>query len=120
MDILSLFSEKGGVGKTTATVGLARALASRGLNIGVVDLDPRSTATIWLGVEVRRGEHVGAILELTTLPARPRISPTPHRGIRTSPSFPVTATSLPSREHLRNTTTCACATRSPAGTATSC
>jgi len=62
MDILSLFSEKGGVGKTTATVGLARALASRGLNVGVVDLDPRSTATIWLGVEVRRGEHVGAIL----------------------------------------------------------
>ncbi|MDT0264132.1 ParA family protein [Jatrophihabitans lederbergiae] len=120
MDILSLFSEKGGVGKTTATVRLARALASRGLNIGVVDLDPRSTATICLGVEVRRGEHVGAILGTDDVAgaAQDLAHSTPWHP--TSPSFPVTATSLPSREHLRNTTTCACATRSPAGTATSC
>lgn len=57
-----MLSEKGGVGKTTVTVGLARELAGRGVKVGVVDLDPRATATTWLGVEVRAGEHIGAIL----------------------------------------------------------
>lgn len=61
-DVMTIASEKGGVGKTFATLGLSRELASRGLKVGVIDLDPRATATVWLGVDVPEGEHIGAIL----------------------------------------------------------
>ncbi|MGC5168707.1 ParA family protein [Luteimicrobium sp. DT211] len=62
MDTTTVASEKGGIGKTTVTVGIARELAGRGVKVGVVDLDPRATVTTWLDVEVPPGEHVGAIL----------------------------------------------------------
>jgi len=64
METMTVASEKGGVGKTTVTLGLAAELARRGVRVGVVDLDPRATATTWLGVEVPEGEHIGAILGL--------------------------------------------------------
>ena len=62
MQTMTVASEKGGVGKTTITLGLAAELARRGVRVGVIDLDPRATATTWLSVEVPPGEHVGAIL----------------------------------------------------------
>ncbi len=62
MDTVTLASEKGGVGKTTLTVGFAAELARRGVRVGVVDMDPRATATTWLDIEAPPGEHVGAIL----------------------------------------------------------
>lgn len=63
MDATAVTSEKGGAGKTTVVVGLAASLAHDfGLRVGVVDLDPRSTATAWLGVEPPPGRHVGVIL----------------------------------------------------------
>lgn len=62
MQTLTTASEKGGVGKTTVTLGLAAELGRRGVRVGVVDLDPRATATTWLGVDVPEGEHIGAIL----------------------------------------------------------
>ena len=47
--VLALYSEKGGVGKTGATTGLAAVAASNGLKVLVIDLDPRATATEELG-----------------------------------------------------------------------
>lgn len=64
MQTLTVASEKGGVGKTTVTLGLAAELARRGVRVGIIDLDPRSTATTWLGVEAPPGEHIGAIMGL--------------------------------------------------------
>ena len=61
-DIVVIASEKGGIGKTTSTVGFAAALAERGVRVGVVDLDPRATASTWLDVDAPPGEHVGAII----------------------------------------------------------
>ncbi|WP_410980996.1 ParA family protein, partial [Bacillus subtilis] len=40
--VLSVSSLKGGVGKTTVTLGLASAAFARGIRTLVVDLDPQS------------------------------------------------------------------------------
>lgn len=62
VDCNTIASEKGGVGKTACAIGIAAELASRGLRIGLIDLDPRATTTTWTQVEPGPGEHVGAIL----------------------------------------------------------
>jgi ATPases involved in chromosome partitioning len=48
MYTLPLVSRKGGVGKTTLSVGLATFLAHRGRDILLVDLDSQMNATSWL------------------------------------------------------------------------
>ena len=43
-------NQKGGVGKTSVTLGLASSAARRGLETLIVDLDPQGNATTGLGV----------------------------------------------------------------------
>lgn len=51
MRVLATLSIKGGVGKTSCTVGIARALKRRGLKVGILDLDYRSPEVpLFLGV----------------------------------------------------------------------
>jgi chromosome partitioning protein len=47
--ITALLNQKGGVGKTTVTLGLASAAASAGHRVLVVDLDPQGSSTWVLG-----------------------------------------------------------------------
>lgn len=45
--IISVFAQKGGVGKTMTTMQLAGTLGSLGLKVFVADLDPQNTAALW-------------------------------------------------------------------------
>lgn len=51
MPTLAVLSMKGGVGKTTTSLGLASAAWNRGLRVLVIDLDPQGNATMSLQVE---------------------------------------------------------------------
>ncbi|MCH7788278.1 MAG: ParA family protein [Acidobacteria bacterium] len=50
MPTLALINQKGGVGKTTVTLGLASIAQSRGNACCVIDIDPQANATSGLGV----------------------------------------------------------------------
>lgn len=49
--VITVASEKGGVGKTTLSVNLGASLSARGLEVLVVDLDPQGNTTQHLGVD---------------------------------------------------------------------
>ncbi|MCU1358817.1 MAG: putative Soj/ParA-related protein [Ilumatobacteraceae bacterium] len=50
---VALLNQKGGVGKTTVTLGLVSAAARAGHRVLVVDLDPQASATWVLGIDPR-------------------------------------------------------------------
>jgi chromosome partitioning protein len=49
---IAIGNQKGGIGKTSITLGLADALSYRGKSVLVVDLDPQAHATYFMGVPV--------------------------------------------------------------------
>lgn len=61
--VIAVYSESGGVTKSTSAVSLAMEAAIAGLNVVLIDLDPRGASTKWLNVQPSGpGLHVGAIL----------------------------------------------------------
>lgn len=63
MQIISISSLKGGVGKTSVTLGLASAARAAGIPTLVVDMDPHGDATTGLGVSQESGvEDLGTLL----------------------------------------------------------
>lgn len=51
MKTISVFNQKGGVGKTTTVVNLAVALSYLDKNVLVIDMDPQANATTGLGID---------------------------------------------------------------------
>jgi cellulose biosynthesis protein BcsQ len=63
VQVLSVSSLKGGVGKTTVALGLASAALNKGLNTLLVDLDPQCDATSGLGAVSDFGTSVAEVLQ---------------------------------------------------------
>lgn len=53
--IITVASQKGGVGKTTTAINLAHGLALRGKAVVIVDLDPQGQVAVSLGVDRESG-----------------------------------------------------------------
>ena len=60
--VLSVSSLKGGVGKTTVTLGLASAAFARGLRTLVVDLDPQSDVSTGMDIDVAGHLNIADVL----------------------------------------------------------
>ncbi len=63
-EVLTSYSETGGVGKTTTAVSIAATAAIHDdKRVVLIDLDPRAAASKWFNVEPKEpGLHIGAIL----------------------------------------------------------
>jgi cellulose biosynthesis protein BcsQ len=60
MKLISVFNNKGGVGKTTLTYHIAHALAEMGQKVLILDLDPQCNLTIY-GVDSEKlHDYLGA------------------------------------------------------------
>jgi chromosome partitioning protein len=60
--VLSVSSLKGGVGKTTVTLGLASAAFSKQLRTLVVDLDPQSDVSTGMDINIAGHLNVADVL----------------------------------------------------------
>ncbi len=95
--VVAILNQKGGVGKTTVTLGLASAAAQAGHRILVVDLDPQGSSTWVLGldpalVEASAAEVMGRLPaskamvpsawggEVWLIPSSPRLMAKDHGG----------------------------------------
>jgi chromosome partitioning protein len=100
------YGEKGGVGKTNLTTGLAAAAADRGMRVVVIDGDPRATATDELGVQL--GEDTLTLNDLLYLPEDADTMPTdPAEAVwdvlqPAGPAWPSTVRVIPAERKLAN------------------
>lgn len=60
--VITIFNQKGGVGKTTTVVNLSAALANSKKKVLVIDLDPQANATSGLGVDKEQEHNVYDLL----------------------------------------------------------
>ena len=84
--IVALLNQKGGVGKTTVTLGLASAAAQAGHRVLVVDLDPQASSTWMLGIDPETIEVSTAEVLAKTSPASAIFESTWHELIHVMPA----------------------------------
>ena len=79
--VIAVLNNKGGVGKTTASVNLGAALASPKRRVLLVDLDSQSSASLWCGVNRAHLLPSAADCLLHNYPVAKAIRATPTRGL---------------------------------------
>lgn len=51
-EIIALFNQSGGVGKTTLAMNLGYQLSAKGQRVLLIDFDPQSSLTIFMGIDI--------------------------------------------------------------------
>ncbi|SHH99028.1 ParA family protein [Clostridium grantii] len=64
MKVISVFNQKGGVGKTTTCINLCSYLAMKGKKILAIDIDPQGNTTSGMGID--KNKLSGSIYEVLT------------------------------------------------------
>ena len=84
--VFAVANQKGGVGKTTATVNLSACFAEKQLKTLIVDLDPQANATTGVGLDPRNLD--GSIYDvlLQSVELEEIIEPTMIKGLHIAPS----------------------------------
>jgi len=84
--IVAVLNQKGGVGKTTTCVSLGAALARRGQEVLLVDMDPQANLTVHVGVDPRTVERSTYTLLLGRHDLASAVRPTSTAGMSVVPS----------------------------------
>jgi chromosome partitioning protein len=84
--IISVLNQKGGVGKTTTCVNLGAALARRGQEVLLVDMDPQANLTVHVGIDPRTVERSTYSLLLGRHGLGESVRPTSTAGLSVLPS----------------------------------
>ena len=85
--ILAIANQKGGVGKTTTAINLGAELATKGVRVLLVDLDPQANATAGLGLRGGDNPTVYDVV-IDQAPIADVIIPTLQSGLDLAPSGP--------------------------------
>lgn len=86
MKTIAIANQKGGVAKTTTAINLAAALAEKGLQILLIDMDPQGNASTGLGIEPDNRETTVYDLLLGDAALENVVTATPTNGISIVPS----------------------------------
>jgi chromosome partitioning protein len=87
MRVIAVTNQKGGVGKTTTAVNLGAYLGAVGdARVLLVDMDPQSNASSWLGVSPRALERTMYDVLLGETPLRHVVVPSQERGLALAPA----------------------------------
>ncbi len=85
--VIAIANQKGGVGKTTATINLGGALAEQGFRVLCVDMDPQANLTVGLGINIGTVEQSMAdVLADSRARLEDVIIPTQTSGIDVAPA----------------------------------
>lgn len=83
---ISIFNQKGGVGKTTTIINLSAALGKMGKKILIVDIDPQGNTTSGLGTDKRKLESSIYDILINELPLKQIVIQTSAENVFLVPS----------------------------------
>jgi len=85
--VISIANQKGGVGKTTASINLGGALAELGYRVLCIDMDPQANLTVGLGISLSDVHHSMAdVLSEDRVPLDEIVRTTGMPGLSVAPS----------------------------------